>query len=77
MGSKGKLQLTLTLTFDQFLDFALGGASRDSGGALGFGSGLPTRYALQLLAFFSVFYVLCIHSSTLIPANFSTIFFNP
>src|SRR5215471_6546393 len=55
----------------------LHGAAGDATGALGLGSGLLARGALQLLAFCFVGDVLGVHQSLFNPAYFSTSFFNP
>ncbi len=69
--------LTLALALSGVPDLLFGGAARDTAGSLAFRGGFFTSGALQLLTFFLVLYVLGIHSLTLIPAYFSTIFFNP
>src|SRR6266852_4115239 len=68
--------LSLPLSFGHLLYFFLHGAAGNSRGTLGLGGGFLARGALQLLAFFFVSDVLCVHSSC-IPEYFSTIFFKP
>src|SRR6185312_16349228 len=70
-------KLALPLAFGQFPNLLLVGAARHTGRALCLRRRFLSRHALQLLTFLSILNVFCVHSSTLIPAYFSTIFFNP
>ena len=66
----GAADLALALAFGEVLHLALIGAACDSGGALGFGRGFLARGAFEALALGSIFSVLGIHSSVVIPAYF-------
>jgi len=71
------LALALALALRHFLYFALVGTACHSRSAFRLGCCLFAGCTLQPLAFCLVFNVLGVHSSILIPAYFSTIFFNP
>src|SRR5579883_866691 len=74
-GSAYKL-LALRLPLGHFSDFLLHRTARNPSSALGLGSGLLARGALDLLAFCLICYVFCVHSSW-IPAYFSISFLRP
>lgn len=69
--------LAFPLALRHLFYFVLVRPACHSGCPLCLRSGLLPRGALQALAFYFVFHVLCVHSSILIPAYFAIIFFNP
>ena len=69
--------LALALALHHLLYSSFGGTAGHARCAFSLRSGFLASSAFQPLAFCSIFYMLCIHSSTFIPAYFSIIFFSP
>src|SRR4029079_8796024 len=69
--------LAFTLALSELFHFAFIGSAGDTGCALLLGGHFLARGAPEFLTFQLVFYVLCIHSSSVIPAYLATIFCSP